>query len=217
MRSCRYERQGSAHELQEKRPAMSRPVAPGCTIAAAGGASGEACIWPSSWTATGVGPSGGACRGPRTPRGRRRAAANRGRGRKLNNVERLTVFGFSTENWRRPEREVSELMGLIKAYFESDRRADSSAKASCAYRRTADGARSGNPQHRRGGRSRARRTIAASSCRWPSTMAGRADIVDAAREFAREVASGQAALPPRTSTSGVSKVTSPRRQPSRRT
>jgi len=35
-------------------------------------------------------------------------------------IERLTVFGFSTENWRRPPHEVSELMGLLKAYFLSD-------------------------------------------------------------------------------------------------
>src|SRR5579872_4388375 len=35
-------------------------------------------------------------------------------------VERLTVFGFSTENWRRPPPEVSELMSLMKAYFHSD-------------------------------------------------------------------------------------------------
>ena len=35
-------------------------------------------------------------------------------------VDRLTVFGFSTENWRRPAKEVSELMGLLKAYVESD-------------------------------------------------------------------------------------------------
>ncbi|MBV8593563.1 MAG: di-trans,poly-cis-decaprenylcistransferase, partial [Caulobacteraceae bacterium] len=35
-------------------------------------------------------------------------------------VERLTVFGFSTENWRRPKPEVSELMRLMKAYFQSD-------------------------------------------------------------------------------------------------
>ena len=35
-------------------------------------------------------------------------------------VERLTVFGFSTENWRRPETEVSEILGLMKAYFASD-------------------------------------------------------------------------------------------------
>ncbi|MBN8553376.1 MAG: di-trans,poly-cis-decaprenylcistransferase [Caulobacterales bacterium] len=32
----------------------------------------------------------------------------------------LTVFGFSTENWRRPAAEVSELMGLVRAYVESD-------------------------------------------------------------------------------------------------
>ena len=35
-------------------------------------------------------------------------------------IDRLTVFGFSTENWRRPAHEVSELMGLLKAYLESD-------------------------------------------------------------------------------------------------
>ena len=35
-------------------------------------------------------------------------------------VEWLTVFGFSTENWRRPPSEVSELMRLLKSYVESD-------------------------------------------------------------------------------------------------
>jgi undecaprenyl diphosphate synthase len=35
-------------------------------------------------------------------------------------IDRLTVFGFSTENWRRPAQEVSELMRLLKAYLESD-------------------------------------------------------------------------------------------------
>ena len=35
-------------------------------------------------------------------------------------VTRLTVFGFSTENWSRPAQEVSELMSLPKLYFESD-------------------------------------------------------------------------------------------------
>ena len=32
----------------------------------------------------------------------------------------LTVFGFSTENWRRPAEEVSDLMGLVRAYVASD-------------------------------------------------------------------------------------------------
>ena len=35
-------------------------------------------------------------------------------------IERLTVFGFSTENWRRPIAEVSELMQLLKSYVSSD-------------------------------------------------------------------------------------------------
>ena len=32
----------------------------------------------------------------------------------------LTVFGFSTENWRRPAEEVSDLMGLVSSYVASD-------------------------------------------------------------------------------------------------
>jgi undecaprenyl diphosphate synthase len=35
-------------------------------------------------------------------------------------LEWLTVFGFSTENWSRPATEVSELMGLLKSYVQSD-------------------------------------------------------------------------------------------------
>ena len=41
-------------------------------------------------------------------------------GAQSQNVGVLTVFGFSTENWRRPAHEVSELMSLLKAYVESD-------------------------------------------------------------------------------------------------
>ncbi|MFN3228824.1 MAG: polyprenyl diphosphate synthase [Asticcacaulis sp.] len=32
----------------------------------------------------------------------------------------LTVYAFSTENWRRPVAEVSELMGLLKLYVKQD-------------------------------------------------------------------------------------------------
>jgi undecaprenyl diphosphate synthase len=35
-------------------------------------------------------------------------------------IDQLTVFGFSTENWRRPAHEVSELMALLKLYVETD-------------------------------------------------------------------------------------------------
>lgn len=35
-------------------------------------------------------------------------------------LEALTLYAFSTENWRRPEEEVSALMGLLKRYIVSD-------------------------------------------------------------------------------------------------
>ena len=35
-------------------------------------------------------------------------------------IQCLTVFGFSTENWRRPAEEVSDLMGLVRSYVASD-------------------------------------------------------------------------------------------------
>lgn len=35
-------------------------------------------------------------------------------------IKYLTVFSFSTENWRRPAAEVSTLFGLLKAYVQRD-------------------------------------------------------------------------------------------------
>jgi undecaprenyl diphosphate synthase len=35
-------------------------------------------------------------------------------------LEALTLYAFSTENWSRPEDEVSALMGLLKAFILSD-------------------------------------------------------------------------------------------------
>ena len=31
-----------------------------------------------------------------------------------------TLFGFSSENWKRPATEVDDLMGLMRRYLESD-------------------------------------------------------------------------------------------------
>ena len=39
---------------------------------------------------------------------------------RVRNVGWLTVFGFSTENWSRPPQEISDLMGLLKTYVNSD-------------------------------------------------------------------------------------------------
>ncbi|MBB3312196.1 undecaprenyl diphosphate synthase [Rhizobium sp. BK196] len=35
-------------------------------------------------------------------------------------IKYLTLFAFSSENWRRPEAEVSDLLGLLKAFIRSD-------------------------------------------------------------------------------------------------
>ena len=32
----------------------------------------------------------------------------------------LTIYSFSSENWRRPPSEISELMGLLKLFVRSD-------------------------------------------------------------------------------------------------
>lgn len=42
-----------------------------------------------------------------------RAAADLG-------VSHMTVFAFSTENWRRPATEVNDLMGLLRAFIKAD-------------------------------------------------------------------------------------------------
>ncbi len=35
-------------------------------------------------------------------------------------IEYLTLFGFSSENWNRPVEEVSDLMGLLRRYLQSE-------------------------------------------------------------------------------------------------
>ena len=35
-------------------------------------------------------------------------------------ISYLTLFGFSSENWKRPEEEVRDLMGLLKFYLRSE-------------------------------------------------------------------------------------------------
>lgn len=35
-------------------------------------------------------------------------------------IEALTLYAFSSENWRRPEEEVSDLMGLLRLFLRND-------------------------------------------------------------------------------------------------
>ena len=106
-------------------------------------------------------------------------------------IEWLTVFGFSTENWRRPASEVGELMRLLKAYVESDL----ARLEREGVRVHVIGSREGlTPDiieiiERAEGRT-------ARNDRFHLQVAfnygGRSDIVEAARRFAAEAAAGRA-------------------------
>ena len=43
-------------------------------------------------------------------------------GARASGVEILTLFAFSTENWKRPKAEIEALMGVLQSYAESERR-----------------------------------------------------------------------------------------------
>lgn len=106
-------------------------------------------------------------------------------------IDRLTVFGFSTENWRRPAQEVSDLMNLLKTYVNSDldRLAREGVNVRVIGRRT--GLSSDilevieRAEARTAHNDRFRLQVA-------FNYGGRADVVDAARAFAEEVAAGRA-------------------------
>jgi undecaprenyl diphosphate synthase len=104
-------------------------------------------------------------------------------------VNRLTVFGFSTENWRRPPTEVSELMNLLKSYVESD--LDRLTREGVQLR--VIGRRTGlSPEILEIIERAERRT--ATNDRFVLQVAfnygGQADIVDAARKLAQAVKDG---------------------------
>ena len=106
-------------------------------------------------------------------------------------VERLTVFGFSTENWRRPAGEVSELMRLLKTYVRSDldRLRREGVRVHILGRRT------GLPADILDTIEHAERSTEGND-RFHLQVAfnygGQADILDAARSFAEAVKAGQA-------------------------
>ena len=106
-------------------------------------------------------------------------------------IERLTVFGFSTENWRRPPREVSELMGLLKAYFRSDidRLEREGVRVRIVGRRTGLDPDILEIVERAEARTRGNHRF---HLQVAFNYGGQADIVDAARAFALRVEKGLA-------------------------
>lgn len=107
-------------------------------------------------------------------------------------VRCLTVFGFSTENWRRPVAEVSELMGLVKLYVQTD--LDRLAREGVRVRII--GRREGLPPDILDIVQQAERRTAGNDAfllNVAFNYGSRADIVDAARSFASSVRDGRAA------------------------
>ncbi len=106
-------------------------------------------------------------------------------------IHRLTVFGFSTENWTRPAREVTELMRLMKTFVRSD--LDRLSREGVCVRIL--GRRAGLPEDileiieraeaRTAGNDRFHLQVA-------FNYGGQADIIDAARSFAEAVKAGRA-------------------------
>lgn len=106
-------------------------------------------------------------------------------------VRTLTVFGFSTENWRRPIAEVSELMSLLKTYVESDL----SRLEREGVRVRVLGRRTGLKPDILEIIERAERRTAHNDrflLQVAFNYGGQADLVDAARRFAEKVERGEA-------------------------
>jgi len=112
-------------------------------------------------------------------------------GAQSQNVGVLTVFGFSTENWRRPAHEVSELMSLLKAYVESDleRLAKAGVRVRIIGRRTGLSADIAEVIERAERRTEANTEF---TLQVAFNYGGQADIADAARAFAEKVERGEA-------------------------
>ncbi len=104
----------------------------------------------------------------------------------------LTVFGFSTENWNRPAQEVNDLMGLLKAFVDSDldRLHQEGVRVRVLGRRDGLGADVLATIARA-------ESLTKANDRFLLQVAfnygGRADITDAARHFAEDVVAGRLA------------------------
>ncbi len=105
-------------------------------------------------------------------------------------IDHLTLFGFSSENWKRPPSEVTDLMGLLRRYLQSE----IAELHKNDIRLSVIGDRERLPgdivrlieeaERRTAGNARLHLTIALS-------YGGRQDILNVTRSLAEEVASGR--------------------------
>ncbi|KZB60677.1 isoprenyl transferase [Thalassospira sp. MCCC 1A02491] len=105
-------------------------------------------------------------------------------------IDYLTLYGFSTENWKRPESEVSDLMGLLRLFIK--RELSTLQKNGVKIRIIGDRSRFADDiralldkaESATSGNSRLNLTIALS-------YGARAELTQAMREIAKKVASGE--------------------------
>ena len=109
-------------------------------------------------------------------------------------VEALTLYSFSTENWKRPEDEVAALMRLLKNYLKSER----SELLDNDIRLRGIGQLHRLPLFVRKPLQALMRETDRDDVKMTLNLAlsygGRAEIVEANREIARKVAAGQLSL-----------------------
>ena len=109
-------------------------------------------------------------------------------------IECLTVFGFSTENWSRPEDEVSDLMGLVRTYLASDL----TRLEKAGVRLRILGRRTGLPSDIVAIIDKAEAQTAHNTrflLQVAFNYGGRADLVDAARRHAEKLLAGETIEP----------------------
>lgn len=109
-------------------------------------------------------------------------------------IECLTVFGFSTENWSRPEDEVSDLMGLVRTYLASDL----ARLEKAGVRLRILGRREGLPSDIVSIIDKAQAQTAHNTrflLQVAFNYGGRADLVDAARRHTEKLLSGETVEP----------------------
>ncbi len=105
-------------------------------------------------------------------------------------IKYLTLYGFSTENWKRPESEVSDLMGLLRLFIK--RELSTLQKNGVKIRIIGDRSRFADDiralldkaESATSGNSRLNLTIALS-------YGARAELTQAMREIAKKVVSGE--------------------------
>ncbi|WP_339778947.1 isoprenyl transferase [uncultured Thalassospira sp.] len=105
-------------------------------------------------------------------------------------IEYLTLYGFSTENWKRPEGEVSDLMGLLRLFIKRELAALD--KNGVQIKIIGDRDRFA-PDIRELLNNAEKRTATNSSLKLTIALSygARSELVDAVRQIARRIASGE--------------------------